>query len=401
MNLGTNSDSKRIAIVTRRFWPICSSTELAACEVANELDAAGHQVDIFTIRWEKNWPGFFKYQNLNVHRINRPVSGPWGGFRYVRNLNRAIVEQDPEAIIVFGVGDEAWSVSKTFAGKVPFTIRIDSLVLGAKATKPSFSTRQLTALDAAERLVVDSQWTADRLAMHSGIDAQKISVIADPIPTDLVSADPGEAKQPSVKSAAVTSASARIAISDAHPVLMIEADQPLVVTAAPMEDDMGMLDLVAAWPRVLRRYPNARLWIIGEGKNSRRVWDLIMEKHLVHSVIMPGSFDVLEDVFSAADLYVHPLRSNQSCSFLKLAIAQGLCPIVTEHPFTTSVVENRTSGIVVGPQDGLSLSNAILESLSDEEFRNSIRENAGRFPDSSCDSRLAEELLSSFSSTLD
>ena len=393
MNLGINSDSKRIAIVSRRFWPICSSTELATCAVASELDAAGHQVDIFTIRWEKSWPRFFKFQNLNVHRINRPVAGPWGGFRYVRNLNRAIIEQEPEAIIVFGVGDEAWAVAKTFAGKVPFTIRIDSLVLGAKEAKPDFSNRQLTALDAAERLVVDSQWTAERLSMHPEIDDSKISIIEDPVP-----AEPDGSKQ---QLSNVTAASARVAISDAHPVLMIQANQPLVVTASPMEDDMGMLDLVASWPRVLRRFPNARLWIIGEGKHSRRVWDLIMDRHLVHSVIMPGSFDELDDLFSAADLYVHPLRSNQSCSFLKLAIAKGLCPIVTEHPSTTAIVEDRVSGIVVGAQDSHAISNAIVESLDSDEFRNSIRENAGRFRDSNCESRLAEELLSPFLSTLD
>ncbi len=396
MNSGTDFDSRRIAIVSRRFWPICSSTELAACEVATELDAAGHRVDVFTIRWEKSWPHFFKFQNLNVHRINRPVSGPWGGFRYVRNLNRAMIEQEPQAIIVFGVGDEAWAVAKTFAGKVPFTIRIDSLVLGAKESKPDFSNRQLTALNAAERLVVDSQWTAERLSMHPGIDDQKISIIADP-----VSVDTDKSRQQLSTVSVATSASARIAISDAHPILMIQADQPLVVTVSPMEDDMGMLDLVAAWPQVLRRFPDARLWIIGEGSNSRRVWDLIMKKHLVHSVIMPGSFDELDDVFKAADLYVHPLRSNQSCNFLKLAIAKGLCPIVTEHPTTTSLVEHLVGGIVVAPQDHPAMSEAIIESLENGEVRNSVRENASHCLESSSDSRLAEELLSSFLTTLD
>jgi len=305
-----NQDSKKIAIVTRRFWPICNSTELAACEVASAIDAAGHHVDVFTIRWEKSWPQFFKYQNLNVHRINRPVTGPWGGFRYVRNLNRNLTEATPQASIVFGLGDEAWAVAKTLADRVPFLIRIDGLVLGGNQTRPNFSTRQLTAIDAAERLIVDSSWTAERLALNAAVDTAKISIIPDPIPIDR----DGLQRQ-------LNKPSARIAISDAHPVLMVESDQPLVVTGAPMNDDLGMLDLVAAWPRVLRRFPHARLWIVGEGKNSRKVWDLIMDKHLVHSVIMPGSFDELDDVFTAADLYVHPLRSNQECSFLKIAMA--------------------------------------------------------------------------------
>ena len=386
MNLG----SKRIAIVTRRFWPICSSTELAACEVGSALDAAGHHVDVFTIRWEKSWPQFFKYQNLNVHRINRPVTGPWGGFRYVRNLNRALAEANPQAIIVFGLGDEAWAVAKTFAGSVPFSIRIDGMVLGGSQTRPNLSNRQLTAIDAAQRLIVDTSWTAERLALNPAVDTAKITIISDPIPIDRDRSQPRLSKP-----------SARVAISDAHPVLMIESDQPLVVTAAPMDDDLGMLDLVAAWPRVLRRFPRARLWIIGEGKNSRKVWDLIMDKHLVHSVIMPGSFDELDDVFTAADLYVHPLRSNQECSFLKLAMAKNLCPIVTQHPSTSKFVENRTNGIVVPPQDKKAISQAIIDSLADPTFRETLGQNAKKSLSPIGDSQLADQFLNPFLSILD
>ncbi len=385
MNSGPNSCSKRIAIVTRRFWPISSSTELAACEIASAIDAVGHHVDIFTIRWEKSWPSYFKYQNLNVHRINRPISGPWGSFRYVRNLNRAMAESDPESIIVFGLGDEAWAVSKSFAETIPFSIRIDGLTLGGKEARPNFSSRQLTAIESAQRLIVDSQWTAERLALHPSIDTQKISVFADPAPVDRDGSQ-----------LPLSRAAARVAISDAHPVLMVDSDQPLVVTGAPMDDDLGVLDLVAAWPRVLRRFPSARLWIIGEGRNSRDVWDLITDKHLVHSAIMPGSFDELDDVFTAADLYLHPLRSNQSCSFLKLAMAKNLCPIVTDHPWTNSVVENQVSGIVVEAQNKPAIAQTIIETLENTELRKTLGQNAGASLSTIEDSTLAAEFLGPF-----
>lgn len=351
----------RLAIVTRRFWPYSGTTEMAICDLAAEIKRAGHSLDILTVRWEKIWPTHFQYQELQVHRINRPSSNPWGSFRYLRSLTRELVELDLDGIIVYGLGEEAWAISRTFGGKIPFVIRIDNHLLGTHKRLPSFTARQLLALNTATSVLVESQWTKDRIANHPDVNNRAILVVRDGIRIN-----PDHARTPTDYGAS------RVAISDAHPVLMIGPTQPLVVCGSPLHGDEGLTDLIDAWPRVLERFPKSRLWILGDGKNGRQVWEQTLEKDLVHSVIMPGSFDDLYDVLQAADVYVHPLRSDECCGFLARAMVAGVCSVTTSTQSTQSVVENNVNGLVVGIQDPRALADAIILALSNNELRDRL-----------------------------
>lgn len=348
----------RLAVVTRRFWPFAGSTELAVGDLASAIKRAGHCVEIVTVRWEKNWPRFFQFLELPVHRVNRPASGPWGSFRYLRNLTRELTALQLDGIIVYGLGSEAWSITRSFADKIPITIRIDNHLLGDQPSPPQFSKRQVSALNVATHVVVESEWTANRIASHPAVKTEAISVVPD-----------GVQISPDRVRTATDRACSRVAISDAHPILMIEAGQPLVVCGAPLNGDKGLFDLLDAWPRVLKRFPNARLWILGDGTNGRKIWDRIQEKNLVHSVILPGSFDDLTDVFQAADVYVHPLRSNETCSFLSRALAAGVCPIATSTDSTRQIITHEVNGLLVEAQNPKALSDAVIVALDDVDLR--------------------------------
>ena len=353
----------RLAIVTRRFWPYSGTTEMAIGDLATAINRAGHSVEILTVRWEKTWPTYFQFQELPVHRVNRPTSGPWGSFRYLRSLTRELDGLELDGIIVFGLGEEAWAISKTFAGKIPFIIRIDNQYLGSRKRQPNLNARLLSALNLASAILVESESTKDRIVNHPGFKNQSIHVVRDGIEIN-----PDQARTPTNYGAS------RVAISDAHPVLMIGPTQPLVVCGAPLDGDEGWTDLIDAWPRVLERFPKSRLWIVGDGKKGRQVWDQMLDKDLVHSVIMPGSFDDLYDVLQATDVYVHPRRSDESCGFLARALVAGVCSVVTSTQSTRSIVENNVNGLVVGKKEPRALADAIILALSNNE----LRERLGR-----------------------
>ena len=67
----------RIAIVSRRFWPYSGTTEFAVADLASQIKRQGHSVEILTVRWEKNWPLYFDYDEIPIRRINRSQSHPW------------------------------------------------------------------------------------------------------------------------------------------------------------------------------------------------------------------------------------------------------------------------------------------------------------------------------------
>ena len=357
------SGKLRLAVVTRRFWPYSGTTEMAVEDLVGAIKHLGHDVDLLTIRWEKNWPAYFQFQEFPVHRINRPLSGPWGSFRYLRALTRQLVELAPDGIIVTGLGDEAWSISKKFANEIPLVIRLDNHQFDEQPKQVDLTARQITSLNSAARVIVDSQWTADRVSSHPSMKTASVRVV--PV---------GIAIDEEHKRTLAGQSSSRVAISDAHPVLMIEAAQSLVVCGSPLNGDKGMLDLIDAWPRVLVRFPMAKLWILGDGKNGREVWDRLLDRHVVNSVIMPGSFDDLTNLFQAADVYVHPLRSDESCGFLTRALAHGVCSVITASRSTDSVVENNVTGLVVQAESPRAMADAMILALSNSD----LRERLGR-----------------------
>ncbi len=359
--LNRQTGKLRLAVVTRRFWPFSGTTEMAVGDLVSSIKKIGHDVDLFTIRWEKNWPAYFQFQEFPVHRVNRPLNGPWGSFRYLRTLARQLVEVEPDGIIVNGLGDEAWSIGKKFANEVPLVIRLDNHQFDDTPKQSSLTTRQIAALNSAASVVVDSQWTADKVGSHPAVNSDSICIVPEGIS---VSEDH--------KRTLARQGSSRAAISDAHPVLMIESAQPLVVCGSPLNGDAGMLDLIDAWPRVLARFPMARLWILGDGKEGRTVWDRLLDRHVVNSVIMPGSFDDLTNVFQAADVYVHPLRSDESCGFLARALAHGVCSVVTANKSSDSKVENNVTGLVVDSESPRAMADAMILALSNSDLRDRL-----------------------------
>ena len=169
--------------------------------------------------------------------------------------------------------------------------------------------------------MTDSLETQKQISQQPGVNKSLVKVAHEGILLDKI-----RERQQSLQS------DARVAISDAHPVLLIGSNQPLVICGAPLEGDPGMLSLLDAWSRVIAQFPKAKLWILGDGSEGRVVWTNILEKHLVQSVVMPGSFDDTQEIFQAADLYVHPLKSDEGCGFLARALAAGVGSVVTSTP---------------------------------------------------------------------
>ncbi|GEM_PF-1274574 len=353
-----NSLPLKIAIVSRRFWPYSGTTEFAVADLASQIKRLGHTVEILTVRWEKNWPLHFDYDEIPIRRINRPQTHPWGSFRYLRSLTRELNQLELDGIIVFGLDEEAWAVSRAFSGKIPFVIRIDNHFPGAKKGGPELTPRQLFAVNSAQALLTDSLETQKQISQQPGVNKSLVKVAHEGILLDKI-----RERQQSLQS------DARVAISDAHPVLLIGSNQPLVICGAPLEGDPGMLSLLDAWSRVIAQFPKAKLWILGDGSEGRVVWTNILEKHLVQSVVMPGSFDDTQEIFQAADLYVHPLKSDEGCGFLARALAAGVGSVVTSTQFTQTIVEHNVNGLVVNTDDPRALGDAIILALGNPDLR--------------------------------
>lgn len=366
----------RLMLVTRRFWPYSGASEFYSGELANALTKAGHSVQVATIRWDRSWPTRFHFQGSEISRLRRPNSGPWGSYRYLKNLQQHILRNDPDGIIVFGLGEELTTISKTVGGQIPFVVNLNEVDLGILDDGMHLSSRQRLALQDAESIIVESSWTKDRMSAISGVTSDKICIGSNGVTSK------------NTPRTLVHRNAARRALADAHPMLIVPDGQPLAVSLAPLEGDLGFSDLIQAWKQLININPLARLWIIGEGSRSREVWDELVASGLSQSVIMPGQFDDLDDVLQAADLVVHPLKTKLRCSQLLRAIAAGTCSIVPQetadhlgltHNVETLVYANRNPREFAQTLIDALLSPSLQDDTIREKFRSACESVAARF----------------------
>lgn len=369
--------SKRIAILTRRFWPLSGVTEQFIADLADSFSRKGNEVTVVTAAWQKEWPLQCSFREFQMRRVNRPASGPWGTFRYQRPLLQMLNKLELDGVLMFGMGRDVPVVKKMLGDSIPLVLRIDHRHLyqrGRNARKPY-------NIESVDALICDSRNTFRELNLRKFILPKKVDTIVDGVvwPNDQ---DRSLFRQ----------ANARTALGDAHPVFRIEPAQPLVVTSAPFDSDGGMIDLIDAWKVVLEGFPKAKLWLLGDGPRGRKIWERISSLNMVYSAIMPGYFDDHAEIFHAADLYVHPLRRPVNCRGLFEAISWQLCPVVTQDSVEPlemldgvvskeaqhAKIEKDVSGIIAPSNNPTALGEAITMALRNSELRAELGRNAAQ-----------------------
>jgi glycosyltransferase involved in cell wall biosynthesis len=366
---------QRIAIISRRFWPISGPTEHFIADLADHFSKEGHRVELFTAAWQKGWPEECSFREFGVQRLSRPSSGPWGTYRYQRALIRALDHFQPDAVLLFGGGEDLAPVRKLVGNSVPCVVRVDHRSL-QRTGRPA---QKNLRLDLANSVLCDSLRTRNDLVIRNVELPKEIHLVSDAVPYRNMH-----------RRSLVRQANSRTALGDAHPILRIDPAQPLVVTGAPMDGDGGVCDLVRSWKIVLESFPKGKLWILGDGPRSRKVWDTITDHDMVYSAIMPGYFDDFGEIFQAADLYVHPLRSPVNCRCLLEAVANQVCPLVTSSSMEPIAeldsagrrvgemieVERDATGFVAPAGNSMAIGEAITMALRNSETRNCLGNNA-------------------------
>ena len=303
---------KDILIVTRYFWPQCGLTELALSDLALNLKTAGHDVTIATVRWSKNWSENIEYHGIPIVRFAKPVNGPWSSYRYARLLAKHLATKTYDAVIVSGVGDEAAATIRCFDEETPVIIRVDNCTLGSYG---SLHRKHVECCLGADAVIADSPSIAEQFNRVE--EMPRVHVVPDGI------------RSRRVKTDSVGKRQIREAMTAAHPVLQIDHDQPLAISFVPFEAGSGLLELVKCWSQVNKRLPRAKLWLLGDGSQSSTIWERIVRLDLAHAIVLPGYFDNMDDLFAAADLYIHPASHGCSSAGLIRAMMSGMEAVST------------------------------------------------------------------------
>ncbi len=358
-----NSDSRphdrlRIVFVTERFWPLSGPTEINVGELATELNRQGHSIHIVTSKQERTWPSLLDYREIPVKRIAKGSGGPWANFRYARRFGNYFSETDHlNAILIFGISIVTYSILRAVGKKTPVVVFVNRSLIGAESVE-QIPKRYIDVLRRCRAVATDCPVLAEELSQHKGMP--HIHVVA-----------PGAATAPQTPSLSSQSG-ARASLSEAHPILGVDAGQPLAITSLTNNNDEGILDAVKAWATIVQQHPKAKLWVVGEGRLASQVWQQIVDLNLIQSIIMPGCFDEDDGLLLAADLYLHTCRTPRADAWLIRAMAKQRCVLATRNRWTESFLESGENGLLAPAGNPAALAEAILLGFDKPDLRSRL-----------------------------
>ncbi len=151
--------------------------------------------------------------------------------------------------------------------------------------------------------------------------------------------------------------------------LGIPPGAPVVTLVAALRPGKGHAAAIAAWPEVLACVPEARLVLVGDGAEERKLRDQVAELGLAGQVVFAGLRTDVADLLRASTLALLPSESEALPTALLEAAACGRAAVATTVGGIPEVVVDGETGLLVPVGSVEALAAAVIRLLQDNVAR--------------------------------
>jgi glycosyltransferase involved in cell wall biosynthesis len=358
----------RVVLITRRFWPLVGGAEMAVANLAAALHDAGHSVTLLTARWHPEWPQEILHCGVRVVRIPQARTRFLGTLGYMRRLRAWLTRHSDQFDLVYVsmLKHEAFvAVGAARRGRFRVVLRAEGggqtgdVAWHAKARGGAWIARRCRLADA----VVAPSPAIQQELLAAGFPSARLNYIPNGVA-------PLPPRTPERRLAA------REALATAHPVLSLSPNTQLAVYVGRLSAEKGLFALVDAWTKVTSARGNVRLWLVGAGPLRDDLARRIEQLHLRGRCVLVGSFDSVEDLLTAADLFVLPSYEEGMSLALLEAMSAGLPIVASDIPGNRTLVVDGEHGLLVKPGQSDAIAAALNKLLDDRALANHYGEDA-------------------------
>jgi len=138
---------------------------------------------------------------------------------------------------------------------------------------------------------------------------------------------------------------------------------PAVLFVGGVHARKGLLDLIAAFDMIHARFPEARLYVVGDGPDSAAYRQHAAGLASAASIIFEGPQDDPYPWMVAADIFVLPSLADPAPLVLPEAREAGCAVIATAVDGIPELLENGAAGILVPPREPAQIADALASLL--------------------------------------
>jgi len=153
--------------------------------------------------------------------------------------------------------------------------------------------------------------------------------------------------------------------------------RPLLLCSRNLEAWYGIDLILRAFAQVQRAFPEARLWILGEGSQEKAARRLLEELN-VRGVELPGRIprERIADFYDNADILINASRVDNMPASLLEAFACGLAVVSSNAGGIPAIVTHGETGLLSEMEDWKGLAENVIRLLRDPELARRLTENA-------------------------
>lgn len=160
--------------------------------------------------------------------------------------------------------------------------------------------------------------------------------------------------------------------------------RPTVLFLGRLDPRKGFARLLAAFPLVKRRIPNAQLIVVGSGP-LRDQYERMVPGSLHNSVFFEGrvTHDLIPRYYASADVYVSPATGGEVFGIvLTEAMATGTPVVASDIPGYNEVVTHGKNGLLFNVNDVADISDKIIAVLTDQDLSMSLGKQGRQYAES-------------------
>lgn len=146
-------------------------------------------------------------------------------------------------------------------------------------------------------------------------------------------------------------------------------DDPLLGIVGRIEPHKGHLDALRAMESVLKKHPNAKCWIVGDGSFETEVRRFVNAHRLENAVRFLGFRRDVRQVIQCFDVQVFPSHCEGTPNTLYEAMLAGLPAVASTADGQGEILEHEKTALLFAPGDVDALARHLERMIDDRDLR--------------------------------
>jgi len=157
--------------------------------------------------------------------------------------------------------------------------------------------------------------------------------------------------------------------------------KPIIVLAANLRWDEGVDILILAMEKVIKKIPEAKCIIVGDGEEKKKLIDLVKNKGLEKNIKFIGwiPYSTIPKIYKKSLIGIASFRPISPFALpIKLFeyLSSGLVVIASDTLTVRTVIKHNFNGLLFRPMDPDDLAKYIIKALTNKELAKNLRLNA-------------------------